>query len=92
MLKGQLSRVPWPREVLDPTQLPSWPSGTLAVPQTFLLTPVSYSHSTSTSLHPICFMSSFHFFLSLRGFLLQRVVILAACTWCKLCCVRTLHK
>jgi len=48
MLKGQLSRVP--------------SSGTSAAPQTFTLTPASYSHSTSTSLHSIGFINSFRFF------------------------------
>jgi len=35
--------------------------GTSAAPQTFTLTPASYSHSTSTSLHSIGFINSFCF-------------------------------
>ena len=51
----------WARELLDPTQLPSWPLGTSAAPKTFLFTPASYSHSTRTLLPSICFISSFFF-------------------------------
>jgi len=38
MFQGTLAR-----EFLDPTQIPSWPSGTSAFPQTFLRTLVSHS-------------------------------------------------
>ena len=55
---------------LDAVHFPSCPLGVSAAPQTFPLTAASYLHSTSTSLHSICYMSSFHFFfLSQRGFL-----------------------
>ena len=46
------------REFLDAVQFPAFPSSTSAAPQIFLLTAASYSHSTSTSLHSICFMGS----------------------------------
>ena len=51
----------WAWELLDPTQLPSWPLGTSAAPKKFLFTPASYSHSTRTLLSSICFISSFFF-------------------------------
>jgi len=52
------------RELLDAIHFPAWSSGASA-PQTFTLTPASYSHSTSTSLHSIGFINYFHliFFL-----------------------------
>ena len=59
MLKGQLSGVPWPcREFLEAVQFPACLSSVSAAPQIFLLTAASYSHSTSTSLHSVCFMCS----------------------------------
>ena len=66
MLKGQLSRVPWPGNSLMPFTF----SLASAAPQTFTHTPSSYSHSTSTSLHSLGFINSFcFFFLSPRVFL-----------------------
>ena len=77
MPKGQLSRVPWPGNSWMSFTFPACSSGTLAAPQTFTLTPASYSHSTSTSLHSIGFINSFCFFLlfflSQRGFLQSTV-------------------
>ena len=58
MPKGQLSRVTLARELLDLVQLSSWPSGTSAAPQHSYSLQLAISHSTSTSLHSICFMSS----------------------------------
>ena len=50
MPKGQLSRVPWPEKFWMPfTFQPVF--GQSAASQTFTLTPASYTHSTSTSLH-----------------------------------------
>jgi len=52
--------------IKDAIHFPGCPSGASAAPQAFLLTASSYSHSTSTVLHSICFMisSRFSFFLS----------------------------
>jgi len=46
----------------DAIHFPSCSSGASAAPRTFTLTPASYSHSTNTSQHSICFMTSFLFF------------------------------
>jgi len=49
MPKGQLSRVTWPGTP-ECHSLSRLPLGASAAPQTFILTPASYSHSTSISL------------------------------------------
>ena len=47
-----LSRVPWPGSCpTEAVHFPGCSSATSADPQTFLLTPPSYSHSDSPSLH-----------------------------------------
>ena len=72
--RSQLSRVPWQENSWIPRNyVPSWCLGTLTAPQTFLLTPASYSHSTSTSL-PSCTLGTLSFIVVLfprspRGFL-----------------------
>ena len=48
--------------LLDAIHFPARSSGASAAPQTFRLTPASYSHSTSTSLHSIGFINSFRLF------------------------------
>jgi len=56
MLKGQLSRVPCPG---NSWTLCNFQAGLQALQQPHNTpTPASYSHSTSTSLHSICFMNS----------------------------------
>ena len=58
------------RELLDAIHFPASSLGTSAAPQIFTLTPASYSHSTSTSLHSIGFINSFRFFFLIpRGYL-----------------------
>jgi len=58
------------RELVDAVHFPACSSDASAAPQTFTLTPASYSHSTSTSLHSIGFINYFcFFFLIPRGFL-----------------------
>jgi len=47
---------------LDAIHFPTSSSGASAAPPTFTLTPASYSHSSSTSLHSIGFINSFRFF------------------------------
>ena len=65
MPKGQFSKVPWPGNSWMPfTFQPALCSSASEAPQTFTLTPASYSHWTSTSLHSICFFKArelFHF-------------------------------
>ena len=43
------------KELLEAVHFPACSSGASTAPQTFTLTPASYSHSTSTSLHSIGF-------------------------------------
>jgi len=63
MLKGQISRVPWPGNYWMPFTFQCFSS-----PQTFTLTPTSYLHWTSTPLHSICLWTFlFNFFKVLHG-------------------------
>ena len=57
------------RELVDAILFPACCPGVSAASQTFTLTAASYLHWTSTSLHSICFINSFLFFFSPRGFL-----------------------
>jgi len=60
MLKGQFSRVSWSGSSWMPfTFQPAL--GCFSSPTTVTLTPASYSHSTSTSLHSIGFINFFRF-------------------------------
>ena len=61
MLRGQLSRVPWPGNSWMPfTFQPALQQ--FSSPTRFTLTPANYSHWTNTSLHSICFINSFGLF------------------------------
>ena len=61
------------RELLDAIHFPACSSDASAAPQTFTLTPASYSHSTSTSLHSIGFINLFVFYLSPKRILQSTV-------------------
>ena len=57
--------------------------GHFSSPQAFTLTPASYSHWTSTSLHSICFINPFHsFFKSFVVFFMSKRIFVVF-TICK---------